>query len=153
MPALYLTFKFLHVLAVIVWVGGAITGTILNARVTAAEDAAAARAFAAHNEFFGRAVMGPAALATLLTGIGLMIVGRTGAPLWIFWGFVGVVGSMVIGGGMLGRWGQRLGQLRSSASPDARAIADLEQRMRVWTWITLLLLLTTVAAMVFKPAL
>jgi uncharacterized membrane protein len=153
MISLYLLFKLLHLLAVITWVGGAITGAVLNARVAASGDAAAARALSAQNEFLGRVLMGPSALATLLTGIGLVVVGRTGMPLWIVWGLVGVIGSTVVGGGILGRAGARLGVLMAAPEPDAAAIAALRRRMRTWGRVVMALLLSTVAVMVFKPTL
>src|SRR5262245_688756 len=82
----YLFFKVLHVAAAIVWIGGVMTLTILNARLERTQDEAAVRFLAGQGAFFGRSVVGPAAGVTLLAGVALVVLGGGNMALWTVWG-------------------------------------------------------------------
>jgi hypothetical protein len=65
---------------------------------------------------------------------------------------MGVFGSIAVGGGILRRAGRELvGSL--AVDRDAVGVKRLRQRLAVWGTINIGLLLSTVAAMVFKPTL
>lgn len=85
---------FIHLSATVVWLGGMAGIGVVNARLARVHEHAAIAPVARASEFFGAAVVGPAALLTLITGI---ILGEdedlTLATLWIVWGVVGVVVS------------------------------------------------------------
>jgi uncharacterized membrane protein len=154
MNLLYLVFKFLHVAAVIVWVGGLFALVVLNARLARFGDAAALGAFGRLSEFFGRAVVGPAMGLALLAG--LATAGSVGYPfssLWIVWGLGGFVASGAIAGVGVRRTGEALGRLGASAPPDDPRLAALQRRMALLNALNLLLLASIVWAMIFKPAL
>lgn len=153
MDSLYLLLKFVHVAAVIVWVGGVFALVVLNARLGGRGDAAVTAAMGQQSEAFGRTVIGPAMLVALLAG--LWMAGQFGIPftsLWIVWGVVGAVAFILIGVVAMGRAGAELAQLARSAGDSAR-IAAVSQRLRLLSVLSILILASVVWAMVYKPML
>ena len=151
MSTFYLVLRFVHIASAMVWVGGVIAVAVLNARVARAGEASAAPAVARAGTFFGVAVMMPAALLTLLAGFALLGVRKQGFELWTVWGLAGVFGSVLLGATVLRRAGQELAALSSQAAPDASRMAVLRRRLARWGLINIVLLVSTVWAMVFKP--
>lgn len=154
MDTLYLLLKFVHVTAVIVWVGGVVALAVLNARLGRAGDAAAIAALGQQSEGFGRTVIGPAMGIALIAG--LWMAGQFHIPftsLWIVWGLVGFVAFIGLGVIAMGRAGAELATLARSGSADASRVAALRRRLSLLSALTLLLLASVVWAMVFKPML
>lgn len=149
----YGLFKFLHVGASIVWVGGVITLVVLNARLAAERDQAAVQLFARHAGFFGRRVFGPAAMVTLLAGIGMAALMRWGMTLWLAWGLVGVFGSIALGGIAGRRAGMALAKLSAARNPDPAELQRARRRVLLLNAANVALLVSTVWAMVYKPTL
>ena len=145
MDSLYLLLKFVHVLAVIVWIGGVFTLAVLNARFARLGDPAAQAAMGRQSEEFGRTVVGPAMAVTLVAG--LWMAGQFGIPfnsLWIVWGLVGFAGFIVIGVVAVSRIAAELGRLAQGAGPDDPRIAALGSRLGLLSAINLLLLASVV---------
>lgn len=159
MFTLYNVLKFVHICAVIVWVGGVIALVVVNARLVREEEDAALQALSRQGEFFGKTLIGPSAILTLLVGAALVWEMHTGFPLWVAWGLVGVFGSMAIGAGFMQRAGRELAELSAAGEgqgegkPDAARVAAARQRLARLGALNILLLLSTVWAMVFKPTL
>jgi protoporphyrinogen IX oxidase len=154
MDSLYLLLKFLHVAAVIVWVGGVFSLAVLNARLARLGDPAVQAAMGLQSEAFGRTVVGPAMAVTLIAG--LWMAGQFGIPftsLWIVWGLVGFAGFVLIGVIAVSRVAAELGALARSAGPEDPRVAALGRRLGALSAINLLLLASVVWAMVFKPTL
>jgi uncharacterized membrane protein len=98
MFALYSILKFVHVVSVIVWVGGVVTLSILNMRLARARSGEALAAFSSAGAFYGQAVAGPAAAITLLAGIATALsAGFQLNSAWIIWGFAAIVLSIALG--------------------------------------------------------
>jgi uncharacterized membrane protein len=153
MFTLYNALEFLHVCAVIVWVGGVITLVVVNARLAREREAAALQALSSQGEFLGKALIGPAALVTLLAGGTLVWEMGIGMPAWVVWGLLGFFGSMAIGAGLMQRSGRKLAELAASGQPDPARMASLRRRMSTLGMLNILVLVSTVWAMVFKPTL
>jgi len=154
METFYLLLKFVHVAAVIVWVGGVVALVVLNALLSRAGDAAVIAALGQQSEAFGRTVIGPAMGVALLAG--LWMAGQFHIPftsLWIVWGLVGFVAFIVLGVIAMGRVGVELASVARTAGADASRVAALRQRLSLLSALTLLLLASVVWAMVFKPTL
>lgn len=150
----YATFKFLHIAAVIVWIGGLVGVGILNARVAREHDASALASLHHASAFFGRSVGGPAAGVTLVAGIVMMASGGIRfATLWIVWGLAGILVSGILGGTLMRRASEELGEAVQAPQADQTRTATLQGRLRVLNLLNLLLLFSVVAAMVFKPTL
>jgi uncharacterized membrane protein len=154
MDSLYLLLKFLHIAAVIIWVGGVFALAVLNARIAGLGDPAAQAVMGRQSEVFGRTVIGPAMLVTLIAG--LWMAGQFGIPftsLWIVWGLVGFVAFVLIGVIAVSRVAAELSALARSAGVNDPRVAALGRRLGVLNAINLLLLASVVWAMVFKPTL
>lgn len=155
MFSIYTLFKFLHIAGAIVWIGASFALTVLNARIARAKDRQALVALSHHGDFFGRAVIAPAAGITFVAGI--VMIARAGIPfstLWIAWGLVGIfVSWFVFGAILLRKTNQELNALAPTAALDDPRLTGLQQRLAILNTINLLLLLSVVWAMVFKPTL
>jgi hypothetical protein len=185
----YAFFTFLHVTAVIIWVGGAATLAVINLRLEREPDLGALRFLSRQSGFLGRAVMGPAALVTLIAGLVLAGLLGAGFTLWMSWGLAAIFGSMALGGTVLRRAHEELAALAAAgaaldaqggavvgtnagavasgmagatwgsaaaiagATPDLARLGVVRRRLAVLSVLNVVLLLSAVAAMVFKPAL
>ncbi|MDQ3695162.1 MAG: DUF2269 domain-containing protein [Chloroflexota bacterium] len=154
MNTVYLLLKFLHIAAAIVWIGGTFTLAVLNARVGRTGDAAAIAALGRQSEFFGRVAIGPAMAVILIAGLVMVAQGRISfGSVWIIWGLAGVLVSGAISGAGIGRAAAALAELRSNAGPDDPRVIALQGRLMTLNVINLIVLLSVVWAMVFKPTL
>lgn len=154
MFTIYNLFEFLHIAAVIVWIGGVVALSIINVRLAREQDRAALVALSRQSDFYGRAILGPAAGITLITGIVMVaVLGLGFGTLWIVWGLVGVFGSLVLGVALIRRATAELSALAPTVAPNDPRVIALQQRLATLSTINLLLLLSAVWAMVFKPTL
>ncbi|HET7306932.1 MAG TPA: hypothetical protein VFK24_03825 [Gammaproteobacteria bacterium] len=146
----YNLFLFVHIAAVIIWIGGAFALVVLNGRIADEPDPAAAAVLSRQAAFFGRTVFGPAVVTTLAAGIVMIAVSGMGTPLWVIWGVAGLIASSLIGAIPLRRTGQALAALHGKGG--TRWLA-LRRRLTLLSTVNLLLLLSVIWAMVFKPVL
>jgi len=151
---IYTLFKFLHVVGVIVWVGGVFTLNVLGGRLARERDPAAVAALSRQATFYGRSVLGPATGITLVAGVVAAGIGRISfATLWIVWGLLAILLSGILGGTAIRRAGEQLSELAPTAPEGDPQVAALRRRVLTLDWINLLLLFSAVGAMVFKPTL
>jgi uncharacterized membrane protein len=152
--ALYLWLKFIHIAAIAIWIGGVIGLVVLNARMARAGGGPVMAALGEQSEFFGRSVLGPAMGVALLAGLGTAGVARFPfSSLWIVWGILGFVLSILIGVVAVGRAAAELGSLSASAGPGDARVASARSRLITLNVINILILFSIVWAMVFKPTL
>ena len=144
--------KFIHVVSVIVWVGGIITMTLLTMRLARVREGGAQAALAQLGNFVGRAVFLPAAALTFLAGLGTgLIAGFQMNSLWIIWGFAVIVLSMVLTNGIMRPIGLRIGALVSSGQQ--AQVSALQNRLLWLSALNIVLLLSAVWVMIVKPTL
>jgi uncharacterized membrane protein len=150
----YDLFKFIHIVAVIVWIGAGVTFLILNTRLAAARDHAGVKALASQSEWFGKRVFSVAAAVTLIAGIIMVLVSDDTvagfADLWITIGFVGIALSIVFGAVLSQRAGNELEAVVAADGPESSQVAVLQRRLNLYGAIDLAILLVVVAAMVWK---
>lgn len=154
MLTLYASAKFLHIAAVIVWIGGVAALSFINLRLTRTHDLPLLAALSREGSFYGRAVVAPAAALTLLAGI--VTAARMGvgfSTLWITWGFVAIFLSLALGASFIRITYGKLRELTRVPNLDATRVLALQRRLGVLNGLNLLLLLSAVWAMVFKPTL
>jgi uncharacterized membrane protein len=153
MDTVSLLLKFVHVVSAIVWIGGLVALVTLNARMARAGNGMMMAALGQQSEFFGRSVLGPAMGLTLLAG--LATAGVAGFPFtsaWIVWGIAGFVLSIAIGVVAVGRAAASLADLAREAGPGDPRVDAARRRLIALNVANILLLLSIVWAMVFKPA-
>jgi uncharacterized membrane protein len=153
MDTLYTPFKFLHILGAIVWIGGVIAVNIINVRVAREKEPSLLASLARQSSFFGAAVLGPAAGVTLLAGIVMIAVSGLGVPLWVIWGLAAIVVSIGLGATLIRRAGGALSEAATVAKPGDQRVPALQRRLATLNLVNVLVLLSAVWAMVFKPTL
>jgi uncharacterized membrane protein len=150
--ALYNVLKFLHVLSVIVWVGGMIMLLLLNRRLARLGDPAVMRALGQQTGALSMVLFMPAVLVAVITGIGMIQVADLGfGRTWIMWGLIGTVVSFILGGVLTGGTARKLAQQVARGEIDQAGAAKVQQRILMFAVLNLILLLSIVWAMVAKP--
>jgi uncharacterized membrane protein len=151
--ALYDWLLFLHILAAMVWVGGAAALTVLGTHVVRRGDPDAVARFIGSLRVVGPAVLAPAVAALLGFGIWLVIdsdawdFGQT----WIVLALAVFAAAFVVGAAFQSRAAIR-GERAAAAGDHSEALSQLHR----WAWgMGLILVLLVVATwdMVIKPGL
>lgn len=146
------TLLVVHIIAVILWIGGEIVFGILVERAEASRDEGALRGLLSQGKFLGLAVFNPAGIVTLAAGVWLGIeLDYDFGKAWISIGFLGVAVSAILGMTFYAKIYDRiLTALDSEGIAGASTRAGLRS-LRIISLIELALLLVVVWAMVFKP--
>lgn len=152
MFSLYLVLKFVHVAAVIAWIGGVIALSILTLRTSPSAPQAVLVNAMEQSAFYGQRVIGPTSGVVLLAGIAMVASAKIGfGTLWVVWGFTGIALHILLGVTLLRRNAQRLSQIANSPTPDRVALAEALARQKTIALAYVLAMLSVVWAMVTKP--
>ena len=149
----YLLFKFLHVVFAAAWIGGMLAAFVLQVKLARAADGRALEAAAQNGIVIGRSVIGPAAGLTLITGGLAMWLGHLGFAFWIVWGLAAMVVSMALGATLARRSLEALLARLATAGAADPEVEGLRRRLSTLQGVLLLILVSTVWVMVFKPVL
>ncbi len=145
----YLT---VHILAAIVWVGGATVTQVYAVRAQATRDPERMAGFASDAEFVGRTMFAPSSVVLVIFGFLLVHEGNWGyGSGWIDVAIAVWIASFAVGIGFLGPESGRIGKLieqRGVAAPEVRRRIE---RIFLISRIELLFLLIIVVDMVTKP--
>ena len=153
MTTLYTLLKFLHIVGAIGWIGGYVNFSILSTRAAHETDPAVVAAMTRLMRLNGMLLIGPASGLTLLAGIAMIAVSGLGAPLWVIWGFTAIIVSVALGAILIRRTNEKVHEVTEAAEPDDARLSVLQRRLMVLNIINVLVLLSAVWAMVFKPTL
>jgi hypothetical protein len=105
------------------------------------------------SDLYGQAVIAPAAL-TLLTGLLRVEQIDVGyGSFWVVWGIAAVIGSLAIGATLIRATNAELRRVAADAPADDPRWPTMQRRAVTLYGINLLLLLSAVWAMEFKPTL
>ena len=146
--------KLLHVVSVIVWVGGVAALSVVAWRMRNERNRPVLTALLRQASTYGERVAGPASFIVLLTGpmmVGMAHIGF--GTFWVLWGFAGLTAHFWIGATALRRRTSALLQLSSNGSGDDGAILLAARRLWSAQLIYLAIMAAVVAAMVLKPTL
>jgi len=150
----YAVLKVVHVMAVVVWVGGALAISAVTARYLGAGDRAGLAGFVKQSMGFGHRVVGPSSLVVLLSGIGMVLVGRLGFhALWVRLGFAGILLHFLFGALIMRKRTQALSVALATAPQDDARIAAAGRALRVGTLVYLGIMAAVITVMVAKPTL
>ncbi len=149
----YTLILFVHVLAAIVWVGGASAIQVLAWRVVRRDEALEIARFSGDAEFIGMRVFMPASLIVLIAG-GWMIYDSPlkFGTMWIDAGLGLFLLSFVTGMGFLGPESGRISKLTAEHGPEHPDVQRRIKRILLISRIELIWLIAIVALMVLKPA-
>jgi uncharacterized membrane protein len=153
--AMFTTYKVLltlHILAAVIWVGGAAMLQMLGIRATRATSAEHQAAFAGDVEFVGMRALLPASLVLIVTGIWLVHEGSWGfGTAWVSIGLAVWIVSALTGALFLG---PQSGKLSKEIETLGIRSPEAQKRLRtifLTSRVELVLLLIVVCDMVLKP--
>ncbi|HEU4996979.1 MAG TPA: DUF2269 family protein [Gemmatimonadaceae bacterium] len=154
MLALYGVLKVVHVLSVVVWIGGAIALGVVTRRLALARDRAALTAVLPQTLRYGQRMAGPSSGLVLLTGIAMVGVGRIGfGTFWVVWGFIGMLLHFAFGATVMRKRTIALSQMLAAAPADEARLLETSSRLWVGNVIYLLIMASVIVVMVLKPTL
>lgn len=141
-----------HVLAVVMWVGGGVMLTLLGLMTIGLRDPIRLAQFARQAAFLGGTYFPP--LSLMVLGFGLGMVEKSGLSYDLTWIQIGIAGwaaSFVLGAGYLGPHSKKLASLLEERPPEDAGVQDLITRILFVARLDSLLLLFIVLDMTAKP--
>jgi uncharacterized membrane protein len=148
----YTFFKSLHVVAAVIWVGGAFVIQAFAFRILRTNNPRRMAEFAKDSEFVGMRVFIPATWVLLLAAIGLMLnADLTWGQNWIVFGLIAWALSFVVGAGFLGPESGRIAKIIEQEGPESPAAQARIRRILLISRCELVVLLSVIVNMVVKP--
>ena len=145
--------KLIHVLAAMVWVGGAVVMQVVAIRAMASRDPGRQATFSADVEWLGLRVFTPASVVVLLAGIAMVLDAGIGfTDTWILAGLVGIAFTIIVGASFLGPESGRLKALIAERGESDPEMVRRRGRIFLVSRIDLAVLIFVVVMMVLKPA-
>ena len=148
----YLWLKSVHVLATVMWVGGAVMLTLLGVMTIGLRDPVRLTQFAKQAAFLGGRYFPP--LSIMVVGFGFWMVQNRDLgydATWLQIGIAGWVASFAIGAGYLGPHAGKLARLLDQRPPENDEVQDLIKRILLVARIDAVILLVIVFDMTAKP--
>ena len=143
---------FLHILAAMIWIGGAISIQILAIKIVGRDDAAEITRFTGDIEQIGLKVFMPASLVVVLAGAWMVYDGPWElSNAWVAIGLGLYALSFLTGMGFLGPESGRISKLTAEHGAEHPEVLRRIKRIFLVSRIELVWLLAIVALMVFKP--
>jgi uncharacterized membrane protein len=141
----------LHVLAAVLWVGGASATQVFAHRATSSTEPARVANFASDAEWIGTRVFLPMSLILVASGFGMVGDASLDFDLWIVLGLAIWLISAGVGASFLGPESGRIAKLVAAEGPTSPNAQARIRRIFVISRIELVLLLLVVIIMVTKP--
>jgi uncharacterized membrane protein len=148
----YFWLKSVHVLASVMWVGGAVMLTLLGIMTIGLRDPIRLAQFARQVAFLGGRYFPPLSLMVVGFGFWMVEEGDLGYDAtWIKIGIAGWIASFAIGAGYLGPHASKLAKLLDRRAPDDEEVQGLIRRILLVARVDAVLLLFIVFDMTAKP--
>jgi len=148
----YTFFKSIHVLAAVVWVGGAATIQFCALRIIGTRDGVRQAEFAKDAEVIGMRVFTPASIVLFLAAIGMMQnLHWSWGQNWVVFGLVVWGLSFAVGAGFLGPESGRIAKVIEREGPSSPAAGARIRRILMVSRVDLVFLLAVIWNMVVKP--
>lgn len=141
-----------HIIAVALWLGGSVMNGVVNAKLAATGDLAANARLARVETNLGQQFYMPAAIVTLLTGIGLVLVsdGAWGfGEIWVSVGFLSIIVAAVLGPVKFLPLSREIAEAYEAGDGERAGAAS--QQIAMWSGINTLLIVVALVLMVYKP--
>jgi uncharacterized membrane protein len=151
MLTLYTALKSIHVLAAVIWIGGAFTIQILTIRANRAHEPGAFAKLLSDIEVIGQRVFLPASLILVAVGFGMVADGDLQFELWLILGTIVWALSAITGSAFLGPESGRISAIFEREGMDSPAAIARTKRIFLVSRIELVLLILIVFDMVIKP--
>lgn len=149
---LYEILLFVHILAVVVWVGGTITFHVIAQRALGSGDAARIGTVAGDIDWVGLRVYTPAAVIALASGVWMVLEGDIGFGRgWVVAGLAGFTFSFLVGSLYNGPRSRKLHELIAAHGGGAPEVRRLIGTLLLAGRIELAVLLFVIFNMAAKP--
>lgn len=150
----YTFLKFLHVLSVVFWIGGAAGLSFIGWRIAKERNRSLLTALLDQGMAYGQRVIAPSAGIVLLSGLALVGIGHIGfGTFWVWFGYGGVLVQFLVGGFLIQKRSRELKQVAAGPPGDDAALVAAARRLWNTQIVYLVLFAIVIAAMVIKPTL
>ncbi len=141
----------IHIIAVALWLGGSVMNGVINAKLAATGDVAANARLARVETTLGQQFYMPAAILTLLSGVGLVLLSDawTFGEVWVSVGFLSIIVAAVLGPVKFLPLSREIAEAYE-AGDGARA-ATASSQIAMWSTVNTLLIVVALVLMVYKP--
>jgi uncharacterized membrane protein len=140
-----------HILAVVLWVGGAFMIQVLAIRATRANEGPRLATLTSEIEWIGTRIFVPASLILVIFGFLMIQEGDLDYQFWLVFPIVVWIASFLTGAGFLGPESGRLSKAIEREGIDSPEATSRLQRIFLISRIELVLLLLVVLDMALKP--
>jgi len=148
----YVTFMAVHVLFVVIWVGGGLFLTLFGILAERAKDAAQIASITKMAAFAGERVFAPASIVVLAMGISMVLNAHLGfGHFWLIFGLLGFASTFVIGIGVLAPRAKKLDELLAEKGPDAPESQAAISQILLIARFDIAVLALVIVDMVTKP--
>ena len=148
---MYDLIKYIHVLAAIVWVGGAFYAQVLALQVRRSPDPDDIPKFGRNAEYIGTRVFIPASITLFIAGAILVAQRWSFTQAWVSIGIALWLLSVLVGALYLGPRSKRIGELFAAEGPGSAAARALIDRLFLVSRLELVSFAVVVFLMVVKP--
>lgn len=151
-PSTYGVYKMLHVVAAVVWVGGAAMIAVLALLTERENDPAGLAALGRKTEYLSNRFFIPSALAVLAFGIAMMLEGDLDwGQFWLIVGLVGFAVTFAVGIAYLGPQTKKVAALTEEHGPEHALTQAALKKLLVVVRFDVAMMLVIVADMAAKP--
>lgn len=148
---MYDVLKYIHIIAAIIWLGGALTSQLFALRAVASKDPTDLARMGKIIEYVGLRVFFPAAIVLFVAGVIMTIQRWSFGQAWISVAILLWLGSVLVGALYLGPNARKTSELFESEGPGSEAARARMMRGFFVSRIELVSFAVVVALMVFKP--
>lgn len=150
--SLYEGLLAVHILAAVLWVGGAAMILILFTKLSKANEGPTIGKLGNIAGELGTKYFMPLSIVVLGSGIWMVLEGGWEfEDLWVVFGLLGIVATVVIGAGFLGPGGEKLNVLVAEKGPGAPEVVAQQEKMMMLSRLDLAILVLVVLDMAIKP--
>lgn len=147
----YQWFLSVHILAAVLWVGGAFTIQVLAIRASAANEGPRLATLSSEIEWVGTRIFIPASLTLVVFGFLMISEGNLDYEFWLVFPIVVWLASFLVGAGFLGPESGRLSKAIEREGIDSPEATLRLKRIFLVSRIELVFLLLVVLDMALKP--
>lgn len=148
---MYEVLKYIHILAAIVWVGGAFLAQLLAVKALRSNDAIDLPRVGRDLGLIGGRVFPIASIILLIAGV-LMVIQRWNfTQAWIVIALVLWAASLLVGAFYLGPMSTKIGEMFAAEGPQSVGARSLAARVLLVSRLELVSFLVIIYLMVFKP--
>jgi uncharacterized membrane protein len=147
----YQWYLAVHILAAVIWVGGAFVIQVLTIRASRPNAALQIGALGREIEWVGTRFFIPSSLILVIFGFMLAGKGDWDWEFWLVFALIVWIASFLVGAGFLGPQSRKLGEDVERYGPDSPQATARMQRLFLISRIELVFLILVVLDMVLKP--